>query len=334
MKRLALLLLSAMLGTGVQAQDDLPKARRRAVYGNGYYISASELDYKGVAQQSTKGARTKYDKAKALYLWICGHISYDTRTNIRTADECWRQRRAVCQGYCELYYRMAETVGLDVDVIYGRCRNASDSGEEHGWVSIKTEKGEILADPTWGAGAVVNGEFRHQSDPLLWFDVNPEWFIFTHLPQNRKHQHLERKITEEEYESLSYVTPLVQKLGLTPSEVMKVMKDGAGPLPITPTLSARQLKSIELRRFPKTFALERGTSHVFEIDKLEKGCKVALKYGGHVYEEKEWKKSGERLSISITTKQKGPLQLLVSTSTGFVQLQVPVLEYFVGEVEK
>lgn len=331
MKKLLFPLLVTCFWSGAQAQDDLPRARRRAVYGKGYYISASEQDYKGVAQQITSGARTKYEKARDLYLWICEHISYDTRTNIRTADECWRQRRAVCQGYCELYYRMAETVGLDVDVVYGRCRNASGSGEEHGWVSIKTEKGDILADPTWGAGAVVNGEFRHQSDPLLWFDVEPAWFIFTHLPQNRKHQHLERKVTEEEYERLSYVTPLVQKLGLSPSEVMQGMMDGTDPLPVIPALSAKHINKVELVQVPLAQVLREGNTYNFEIEKLDQDCKVALKYGGHVYEEREWKKNGDRLYISIATKQKGPLQLLVSTSTGFVQLQTSVLEYMVGE---
>lgn len=331
MKKLLFPLLVTCFWSGVQAQDNLPRARRRAVYGNGYYISASEQDYREVSCQITLGARTKYDKAKALFLWICQHISYDTKTNIRTADECWRQRRAVCQGYCELYYRMAETIGLDVDVIYGKCRNASGAEEEHGWLGIRTEKGYILADPTWGAGAVVNGEFRHQAEPLLWFDVDPEWFIFTHLPKQRKSQRLEHKITDEQYGRLSYATPLIQKLGFTPAEVMQGMMDGAGPLPILPTLSAAHLNKVELLQVPHTMMLKEGETHRLEIMKLDKDCKVALKYGGHVYEEKEWKKTENRLSITIATKQKGLLQILVTASSGYAQLQVPVLEYYVGE---
>ena len=210
-RRLALLLsLLLFIPTmGQEQQPELPSAKKRAVYGNGYYVSPSRFDYSAFTATITGDCQTKLEQAKAIYLWICQHISYDTRTDIRTADEAVTIRRAVCQGYCELFYRMAETVGLKVQLVYGRSRNSKGYEEEHSWLSVKTEEGEILMDPTWGAGSVVDGQFRHNTTPLVWFNPDPEVFIHTHLPQNKKHQHLQVPITPEAFDSLEYVRPAV-----------------------------------------------------------------------------------------------------------------------------
>lgn len=188
---------------------ELPAARKRAVYGRGYYVSPSRFDYSTLTSAITDSCQTKQGQAQAIYLWVCQHISYDTHTDIRTADEAFITHRAVCQGYCELYYRMAETVGLKTQLVYGRSRNSEGYEEDHSWLSVRTEEGDILMDPTWGAGSVVDGQFRRNTTPLVWFNPNPEIFIHTHLPQNKKHQHLQTPITPEAFDSLEYVRPTI-----------------------------------------------------------------------------------------------------------------------------
>ena len=76
-------------------------------------ISASKYDYAPIAQQITDGEVTKYDKARSIYQWICKNISYDTTYQIYTADKCWELKRGVCQAYCELFYRLAEPLGIN-----------------------------------------------------------------------------------------------------------------------------------------------------------------------------------------------------------------------------
>ncbi len=212
MRRRLILLCTVFLCLGVQAQKahDLPTDKKRAVYGNGYYVSPSEYDYTQVVKDITKDCTTKYEQAKALYLWICRNISYDTPSDIRNADQCWTKRKAVCQGYCELFYRMAETLKLKTNLVYGTSKNSEGYREGHSWLSVKTDQGEILMDPTWGSGSVVNGKFRRIKDPLVWFDVDPELFIHTHLPENKKHQHLKELVTEEGFDTLEYVRPEVK----------------------------------------------------------------------------------------------------------------------------
>lgn len=212
MKKLLLMTSTLLFCLGTFAQvESLPHAKKRAVYGNGYYVNPSEYNYEQVAKDITQGTESKYEQAKLIYLWLCANISYDLAPNdVRSADKAWTERKAVCQGYCELFYRMAETLKLKTDLVYGRGRNSKGHMEDHSWLTVKTEQGEILMDPTWGAGSVVNGKFQRIKDPLVWFDVDPETFIHTHLPQNKKHQHLKVLVTEEGFDSLEYVRPTLK----------------------------------------------------------------------------------------------------------------------------
>lgn len=314
--------------TELQAQGtSLPSARKRAVYGNGYYVSASNLNYATVAKDAVREPQSKYEKARDLYLWVCRNISYDTHTNIRTADECWTNRRAVCQGYCELYYRMAECIGLDVDIVYGKCRNASGQMEEHGWLCIKTENGRILADPTWGAGSVVNGQFHHLSRHMLWFDVKPQWFIFTHLPANKRFQLMERKITEEEFNRLHYTSPLLEAWGINAHEALQRSLNEDTHFPYAQTLHASFLEKIRFQDAPQTYHLLTNLSYTFCIEKMDKDCEVTLKLGEEIYEEKRWKKEGNLYYLELTPTKPGDLELQVTTTRGFVHLTQTVANY-------
>ncbi|MBQ8243153.1 MAG: transglutaminase domain-containing protein, partial [Bacteroidaceae bacterium] len=76
-------------------------------------ISDTRYDFSDVALQITDGAHTPTEVARKIYQWICEHIAYDTDYLYYTADECWENKRAVCQGYCELYYYMGKAVGLE-----------------------------------------------------------------------------------------------------------------------------------------------------------------------------------------------------------------------------
>lgn len=212
MKKSLLLIVALLcLAGSVCAQFiSLPPAKKRAAYGVDYYVSPSAYDYSGVARSIVGDAETRYDKAQRIYLWICDHVTYDRRGNIRTADEAWRTRTAVCQGYCELFYRLGETVGLKTRLVYGKCRRPMTSIlQDHVWLSVATEHGDILVDPTWGAGFYRGENFVHQSEPLRWFDVDPSWFIFSHLPKNEMRQHLNPAVTAEQFARLTFLVPPV-----------------------------------------------------------------------------------------------------------------------------
>lgn len=201
-------LTTAAVGQWLQPQP----FRKRAVYGSDYYVSPSSYNFADTARSIVGNAATRYDKGQCIYLWLCQKISFDRSGRIRTADAAWQSRKAVCQGYCELFYRLGETVGLHPRLVYGKCRLPSRGDEneklqDHVWIILPTEHGDILLDPTWGAGYYRGDKFIRQPDPLCWYDVDPAWYVFTHLPKRKSHQHLSPAISSSQFARLPFVTP-------------------------------------------------------------------------------------------------------------------------------
>lgn len=205
---LVLVLLLCLAGSAAGQWLQPQPGRKRAVYGVDFYISPSAYDYSLTAQSIVGDAETRYEKAQHIYLWLCNNLTFDRSGRFRTADDAFRYRKAVCQGYCELFYRLGECVGLKPRLVYGKCRlPRAATLQDHVWLSITTEEGDILVDPTWGAGFYRDGEFVRQDEPLKWFDVDPAWFIFTHLPDNSRRQHLSPAVTDEQFAQLPFVAP-------------------------------------------------------------------------------------------------------------------------------
>lgn len=203
-------LFMGIASTTASAQG-LPAQHHREVVKNGFFVSESGYNYKALAKEITSEAKTKYEQAQMIYLWLCQNISFDQAGIIRTADRAYDNRRAVCQGFCELYYRLAEPLKLDVTLIYGKAKSAiKQNTEDHVWLSIKTEEGQILADPTWGAGTIHNGSFGQNPYPLIWFDVNPCQFIYTHFPKQKKYQYISPTISEDTFRKMPYATPVLE----------------------------------------------------------------------------------------------------------------------------
>ena len=149
-----------------------------------------------LAARITKNCSTDYEKAFAIYQWECKNIAYDVTLNVHDGEECFKKKKGVCQAYSELFVMIAKECGLKAKIIVGKAKvdpkstglRIKDNG--HAWVKVKTEKGWILVDPTWGAGSVSKKKFIRSENNMSWFDVDPKWMIFTHFPDNAKNQML------------------------------------------------------------------------------------------------------------------------------------------------
>lgn len=94
---------------------------------------------------------TEYEKVKTIYNYICETVVYaDDLTDdvMYTAWSALFNNEAVCQGYSQLFYKMAEEVGLDVRIVPGV---GTVSGENHGWNIVKIEDKYYNVDVTWDA---------------------------------------------------------------------------------------------------------------------------------------------------------------------------------------
>lgn len=93
---------------------------------------------------------TNYEKTKLIYDYICENVSYDTESTDKlkhTAYAAIVNKKAVCQGYALLLYRMLEECGIDSRIIYGTSHN-----ELHGWNISELGSTYYLLDSTWDAG--------------------------------------------------------------------------------------------------------------------------------------------------------------------------------------
>ena len=132
----------------------------------------------------------KMEQARNIYQWICRNIAYDTSHRISTADKCLDTKRGICQAYCELFYRIGEPLGLKTTIISGRSKDYKGNIEraKHAWLYVEVDDRSILIDPTWGAGSIKDGVFVHSENDMSWFDIDPNWLIFTHYPDDVSYQ--------------------------------------------------------------------------------------------------------------------------------------------------
>jgi len=316
---------------GLSAQTSiLPKARKRAVYGADFYVSPSKYDYSSVARQIVGNAQSEYEKAMLIYGWICNNVIYDNRGVVRTADECWNLRKAVCQGYCELFYRLAETQGLQMRIIYGLGKaRVVGTYEQHSWICVMTDGREILLDPTWGAGYMVGGKFAKNTDPMEWFDVQPEWFVFTHLPNNDKNQLIDTPITRKQFDKLPYMTSLISRLGIDPTKALRATIAEDMFFPVVIAKNSSFLKKIEVNEVPHNYYLKVGKPYTFSINKLEPNCSVMLQLDGETVDESRWDDNGGTSTITFTPNHSGMLRLVISLKRDYFDLKLPVVEWMV-----
>ncbi len=206
MKKILCLVLALVCSAGAWAQGSY-KELYKLPSTESHYISPTRYDYGPLASSLVEGCNTDFEKIEAIYDWMTRTIAYDTSYTNHTADECYREKKGVCQGYCELFYRLADAVGLRVEIISGISRdiygNVKNSG--HAWIFAYTHGNYgLLMDPTWDAGTVNGGVFTRNTFHRAWFGVDPKWMILTHFPKNAVDQILPDPLSEEEFRSLNY----------------------------------------------------------------------------------------------------------------------------------
>ena len=113
-----------------------------------------------ILPQLSLGGKTTYQKVQAIYNWITANVKYDyshlsdpTYLLQYTAYAAAVQKKAVCQGYANLFYRLANDAGIDCRIITGKAYNR-DGAADHAWNIVRMEDGKYYClDATWDAGS-------------------------------------------------------------------------------------------------------------------------------------------------------------------------------------
>ena len=132
-----------------------------------------------VMQGLNLASLSEVQKIKAIYDYICSHVTYDDDNlgNVDykiqfTAYGALIDGTSVCQGYAVLFYRMCREAGIDARIIAG-----IGNGGRHAWNIVKLGNVYYNVDSTWDASWYEAGL------PYAWFLQSPGDFD-DHLRDN------------------------------------------------------------------------------------------------------------------------------------------------------
>lgn len=186
----------------------------------------AEQSLPSLAGYLTQPTNRDQDKARAIYRWITHKIDYDTQSlatgndGDTSPEKVLQNRHTVSKGYAQLFQRLGELAGLEVEVITGYSKSYSYSVEQphslnHVWNAVKLEGQWQLVDATWGAG--YWDEEKKQFIRLFqphYFLTPPAQFIADHFPNDSQWQLLQPSISKAEYEQRVYPRAVFFETGL------------------------------------------------------------------------------------------------------------------------
>ncbi|MES2478536.1 MAG: transglutaminase domain-containing protein [Bacteroidota bacterium] len=172
-------------------------------------------DYKKLAHHLCDTLDGDFLKANAIYNWITHNIKYDVEAMKRgdlkrpSIKEILKKKKALCDGYADLFSDMSNEIGVKALTISGYARDwmFDDSDKfytpRHAWNAVYIANNWYLVDATWGAGVIgqfpnkiqktmknaaknpaqqvgkLKFKFKYDAD---WFMMPPAEFRLKHLP--------------------------------------------------------------------------------------------------------------------------------------------------------
>ncbi|KOP36646.1 transglutaminase [Flavobacterium sp. WLB] len=169
-----------------------------------------------LAERIQKDFTLEHDKARAIYSWIAFNLEYDLETYLdppkpktftsknesenakqmqlsdaNTAQKAFRSKKAVCEGFAQLYAHLSTLCGLKCQVIKGDSKTLLNDigrrrlGTNHAWNSVQIDGKWVFVDATWGQGyfdekrQIVVKVFKP-----FYFDMDPQYFNAKHFPES------------------------------------------------------------------------------------------------------------------------------------------------------
>ena len=107
-----------------------------------------------IMKELNLAGKSEYEKIKAIYDYMCGHITYDEKRMdediSHTAYAAIVEGTAVCEGYAMAAYRLMREAGVGCRYINGRPKNGKGAG--HAWNIVRIGNKYYYIDATWDTG--------------------------------------------------------------------------------------------------------------------------------------------------------------------------------------
>ncbi|HNR18371.1 MAG TPA: transglutaminase domain-containing protein [Bacteroidia bacterium] len=158
---------------------------------------------------------TDSEKVRSIFIYVTHAINYDVnkplnQTLLRTftfqsAVSVLMKRKAVCEGYANLFKELCVVSGIKAEFIGGYARNEEESiAEPHAWNAAYINNEWKLFDPTWAAGG-VNAQTKkfYQQFEEKYFMTPPQKLIQSHYPDDPMWQLLNLPVTRKQFDNKS-----------------------------------------------------------------------------------------------------------------------------------
>ncbi|WP_308994027.1 transglutaminase domain-containing protein [Mariniflexile litorale] len=172
-----------------------------------------------LAEKITSELNTDLEKVRALFVWITDNITYDFElyeseklkeefyiSEVNVINKTLERKKAICSGYSLLFKKLCDDLDIECEVVSGYSKQWLDSFvsknvSDHAWNAVKIDNKWFLIDNTWASKNENNVE---RDD--FWFMTNPEFFVYSHYPENEKWTLLENGLTKEQFDQLPTIT--------------------------------------------------------------------------------------------------------------------------------
>lgn len=192
-----------------------------------------EISIPSLANYLQQSSNTDLEKARAIYIWIIDNIQYDDKAFNSgiypdyTAEYVLQNRKAVCDGFSNLYNALGKEMGLEIEKVVGYAKGygyrvgSKLSQTDHAWNIIKINGQWKIFDSTWGRGHGRNVDGKLVSTKEFndyWFNVNPFESIFNHFPENGESSFVNPNISLSQYERMPNIDEEYFELGFNGKE--------------------------------------------------------------------------------------------------------------------
>jgi transglutaminase-like putative cysteine protease len=186
-----------------------------------------------LAKSITRDCKTDADRARAIYDWMTGHITYDWKvwadivagatayTEPQDPASVIARGTAVCAGYAWLFDALAASAGMEATFVIGDVRGYRGTADDslvspylHAWNSVRIDDTWYLLDSTWGARQNGESATDYLARRDYYFETPAKQMIFDHLPENDDWQLLANPISSADFQSLPNLKPAFFRDGL------------------------------------------------------------------------------------------------------------------------